>query len=149
MSATTKTEASLADRLSFAPFVALGALLLLAVVRPRAVIEVSVADFVVVTFILGGLAAWMSGRAIALTWRPYWHVVLYMAIFAIVVRWIHWALFGGTLLSLPFYLVDLVVVLSFATLGYRAFRTRQMTTQYRWLFARVNAFGWRRSNSAL
>lgn len=149
MNATTQPESSLADRLSLVPFVALAALIGLAVVRPGAVIEVSIADFLVVSLILGGSAAWMSGRAIAMTWRPYWHVVLYMVFFAVVVRWVHWALFGGTLFSLHFYLVDLVVVLSLATLGYRALRTHQMTTQYRWLFQRVNAFGWRRSNTAL
>ena len=133
---------------AYLPFAALAAVGLLAVVRPSSVIEVSAADFIVVTLVLGGGAAWLSGRAIALTWRPYWHVVAYMAAFALVVRWVHWALFGGTLLSLPFYLVDFVVVLSLATLGYRRLRTRQMTTQYRWLFQRVDAFAWRREDAA-
>jgi hypothetical protein len=142
------TDTTISNRVAFAPFVVLAALLVLAIVRPGAVIEVSVADFVVVSLILAGAAGWMSGRAIALTWRPYWHVVAYMVVFALVVRWIHWALFGGTLLSLHFYLVDLAVVLSMATLGYRAFRTQQMTTQYRWLFQKANSFAWTRSNSA-
>lgn len=142
------TGTPLLSRLALAPIVALGALLLLALARPGAVIEVSVADFVVVTLVLAGSAAWMSGRAIALTWRPYWHVAAYMLVFALVVRWIHWALFGGMLFSLHFYIVDLVVVLSLATLGYLALRTRQMTTQYRWLFEKANVFAWRRSSSA-
>ena len=38
------------------------------------------AVFILVTVVLGGGAAWLAGRAIALTWRPWWHVLLYMLI---------------------------------------------------------------------
>ncbi len=32
--------------------------------------------FLLVTVVLGGGAAWLAGRAIAATWRPWWHVVV-------------------------------------------------------------------------
>ena len=48
----------------------------------------------------------------ALTWRPVWHVVAYLLLLAGVVRFIHIALFDGTLLSLHYYLVDAAVVLA-------------------------------------
>jgi ABC-type polysaccharide/polyol phosphate export permease len=107
-------------------------------------IEVSYADLLVITFLIAGWAAWMTGRAIASTWRPYWHVVAYMIPFALVVRWVHFALFKGTMFSLHYFLVDLFVVLALATLGYRQVRVAQMTTQYRWLYERTGLFGWRR-----
>ncbi len=32
--------------------------------------------FILVTFFLGGGAAWLTGRAAAQTWRPIWQVVV-------------------------------------------------------------------------
>ena len=34
--------------------------------------EPSIWLFLLITVIMGGWAAWMTGRAIALTWRPFW-----------------------------------------------------------------------------
>ena len=60
------------------------------------------------------------------------------------VRFIHFALFGGTLLSLHYYLVDSAVCMAFALLGFRAARAAQMVTQYRWLYAPNGTLRWRR-----
>jgi len=59
------------------------------------------------------------------------------------VRFIHFALFEGTLLSLHYYIVDAVVILAIGSLGFRYTRARQMTTQYRWLYERTGPFSWR------
>jgi small-conductance mechanosensitive channel len=98
--------------------------------------EDSLGIFVLVTLLMGGGAAWLTGRAIAATWRPWWHVVGYALILAAAVRFFHFALFGGTLLSLHYYLIDLVVCLALGLLGYRVTRTGQMLSQYRWLSPR-------------
>ena len=63
--------------------------------------EGSFGVFLLVTVILGGGAAALSGRAIAETWRPWWQVVAYSFILGAAVRFFHFSLFGGTLLSLP------------------------------------------------
>jgi hypothetical protein len=60
------------------------------------------------------------------------------------VRFIHFALFEGTLLSLQFYAVDTVVCLIFGYLGFRATRVAQMTTQYSWINARAGFLRWTR-----
>ena len=104
--------------------------------------------FGLVTVLMGGWAAWMTGRAMALTWKPYWQLILYLLILAAFVRFIHFALFGGTLLTLHYYLVDAVVVLLIGSLGFRYRRARQMTTQYRWLYERTGPFGWRERSPA-
>ncbi len=110
--------------------------------------EPSVWLFLLVTVIMGGWAAWMTGRAMALTWRPYWQLIAYLLILAGAVRFIHYALFGGTLVSLHYYLVDAIVVLLIGSLGFRYRRARQMTTQYRWLYERTGPFSWRERASA-
>ena len=105
--------------------------------------EPSIWLFLLVTIIMGGAAAWMTGRAIAVTWRPFWNLILYLLILSAAVRFIHFALFQGTLLSLHYYVVDAIVVLIIGSLGFRYNRARQMTTQYRWMYERSGPFGWR------
>jgi hypothetical protein len=89
--------------------------------------------FLLVTVILGGGAAFLAGRAIAQTWRPWWQGMLYMFILGAAVRFIHFALFDGTLLSLPAYGLDTAVAIGFAALGFRITRARQMARQYGFL----------------
>ena len=106
--------------------------------------EVSLGAFLLVTVALGGGAAWLAGRALALKWRPYWYAVGYMLLFAGAVRFFHYALFGGTLVSPHYYAVDAAVLVLSASLGFRIMRARQMTSQYRWLYERQGPFFWRR-----
>ena len=110
--------------------------------------EPSVWLFLLVTCVMGGWAAWMTGRAVALTWRPVWQCVAATLVLAGAVRFIHFALFEGTLRSLHYYLVDAAVVTAIGLLGYRVTRARQMTTQYRWLYERTGPFSWREKASA-
>jgi len=100
--------------------------------------------FVLVTIILGGGAAWLSGRAVAGTWRPAWQVFVYCLILGCAVRFIHYSLFGGTLLSGHYYLVDTAVLMVFGFLGFRAARVSQMVTHYRWINEPAGPLRWRR-----
>ncbi len=95
-------------------------------------------SFLLVTVLLGGGAAWLSGRAIAQTWRPWWSVAAYMLILALAVRFIHYALFTGTLLSPHYYAVDAAVLILMATLGFRGTRAAQMARQYGFLNTSVS-----------
>lgn len=88
--------------------------------------------------------AMLTGRAIAGTWRPDWHVAIYMLMLACAVRFIHMALFDGTLLSLHYYVVDALVCLGFGYAGFRVTRVRQMVHQYSWLNVGAGTMRWRR-----
>jgi hypothetical protein len=100
--------------------------------------------FPLVTLAMGGAAAYLSGRAIAQTWRPFWHVPLYMLALSAVVRFCHFALFDEPFLSLPSYIVDFACAFAAAALGYRMVRAQQMRIQYSWLFRSSGPLGWRR-----
>jgi hypothetical protein len=106
--------------------------------------EDSFGVFLLVTIILGGGAAYLAGRAIAETWRPWWQVAVYSFILGATVRFFHFSLFGGTLLSAQYYLVDTAVCMALGFLGFRAARVRQMVTQYRWINEPVGRLRWRR-----
>jgi hypothetical protein len=97
-----------------------------------------------VTGVLGGGAAWLTGRAIALTWRPLWHAIAYVALLGCAVRFIHFALFQADLLALPSYLADTVFLVLVSCLSWQLARATQMVTQYRWLYRRTSPLTWRK-----
>jgi hypothetical protein len=106
--------------------------------------EVGIGEFLLVTVFLGGGAAYLTGRAVALTWRPWAQLAVYLVALTFAVRFIHYALFAGTLLSAHYALIDLVVLAALAALGQRVTRTRQMSSQYGWLYARRGPISWTR-----
>ncbi|HWB44207.1 MAG TPA: hypothetical protein VG900_02100 [Hyphomicrobiaceae bacterium] len=99
--------------------------------------------FLLVTVAMGGSAAFTTGRAVAHTWRPLWHIPVYMLGIAAAVRFFHYALFGEPLLSLPSFIVDFAVAVLAAGAGYRITRVNQMARQYGWLYRRVGPLHWR------
>jgi hypothetical protein len=106
--------------------------------------EGSFGIFLLVTVFLGGGAAFLAGRAIAATWRPWWQIVAYSFILGATVRFFHFALFGGTLLSAHYYTVDTAVCIALGSLGFKAARAAQMVTQYRWINEPQGRLRWRR-----
>lgn len=105
--------------------------------------EPSIWLFLLVTVIMGGWAAWMTGKAVASNWRPPATLFAYILLLGVAVRFIHFALFHGTLLSPRYYLVDTLVLLAVGFVGWRHTRVTQMTTQYRWLYERSGPLSWR------
>jgi hypothetical protein len=103
----------------------------------------SLLQIVLVTGVLGGGAAFLAGRAIAQTWRPFWQLVLYMLPLGAAVRFVHFALFEGTLLSPLSYAADTLYLLLLGALAWRMTRAAQMATQYYWLYARTGPLTWR------
>ncbi len=99
--------------------------------------------FVVLTLLIGGGAAFLAGRGLAWGWRPLWRLFFYMALLAGAVRFFHYALFDGSLLSSYYYAVTYVVLLAAGLLGFRTMRTTQMVTQYYWLYERTSPLTWK------
>jgi hypothetical protein len=85
---------------------------------------------------------------VALTWRPVINVVVYAVGLSLAVRFIHYALFNGSLLTLQYFLTDLVVLLALAALGFRFTQTSQMVGRYSWLYERQSPISWRAKNAA-
>jgi hypothetical protein len=105
--------------------------------------EATAADFLIVTLLLGGLAAYMTGRAVAAAWEPAWLAAAWMVPLGAAVRFIHFAFFHGTLLSVQFFVVDVVVLVLIALFGHRLSRTNRVTVGYPWMIARKGPLSWR------
>ena len=103
----------------------------------------SIPVFVGVTIIFMGGCAFMTGQAVANTWRPLWHVLAYCLGLGAADRFLSFALFGAPLLSLAGYLLDTALLAAIAAAAWRATRARRMCLQYPWLYERVGLFGWR------
>lgn len=103
----------------------------------------SVIQVLLVTLALGGGCAVLAGRAIALTWRGPWVAVAAMIPMGLAVRFVHFALFGETLVEPRAYLVETAILIVAATLSFRLTRVRQMVRQYYWLYERRGPLGWR------
>jgi hypothetical protein len=110
--------------------------------------ERSLGVFLLVSVAMGGGAAWLAGRAIAATWRPWWHIALYMMLLSLAVRFLHYALFDSRFLTLHYYLVDYAVCLAFGLLGFRLLRVTQMVTRYSWINQRTGMLRWRRRDQS-
>jgi len=105
--------------------------------------EPSVWQFFFITVMMGGWTAWRTGKSVAENWQNYGTLIIYVLLLGGAIRFIHHALFHGTMLTVQYYLVDTVVLLLFATLGYRYYRTRQMTNNYYWLYEKASPFSWK------
>ena len=66
--------------------------------------------FLGLTICIFGAAAWLTGAALAATWRPIWQVVAYGLLLTFFDRFLSWGLFGGNLLSLADCLRDFVAI---------------------------------------
>lgn len=100
--------------------------------------------FFVVTGLVIGFAAYMTGQAVANTWRPAWQLVVYVLLLGVVARFLIFALFDGELLSFTGYVASSALLMVIGVFAYRLTRARKMVHQYPWLYERVGLFGWRR-----
>jgi len=110
--------------------------------------------FIIITLLLGGGAAWMTGSAVAQSWQPVSKAILYMLLLAAAVRFLQYALAGGTPPAaladarapqlLTYFLTDFAILITIATLSHRIARASQMVAQYPWLYRRTSPISWKR-----
>jgi len=107
------------------------------------ILGTSVGDFIFVSLILGGGAGFLTGQGQAQNWASIRKVIPFVVLLACATRFLHFALFGGTLLSPTGFLIDLVWIGLCAVTAYQMTRAAKMVRQYPWLYERAGLFGWR------
>lgn len=106
----------------------------------QALLGTSFGVFFGITALLTGAAAFMTGQAIANTWRPYWQVWVYCALLGAAARFLIYGLFNGALWSLQGYLIGTALLILIGTFAFRLTRARRMVRQYPWLYRRTGLF---------
>lgn len=107
----------------------------------------SIGVFLGLTVVLVGGCAFLTGQAIANTWRSFWQILPYSLLLAATNRFLAFALFGETLLAVVPFLVSWAVVFGLGMLGYRITLADLMVHQYPWLYERQGLLGWREKRS--
>lgn len=107
------------------------------------IIGESLGVFIGLTVVIAGGCAFLTGQAIAATWRPYWNVIPYTLLLAATNRFLAYALFQEELLALIPYLVSAAVLWGLGTLGFRLTQVDLMVHQYPWIYERVGLLSWR------
>ncbi len=97
----------------------------------------------VLTVVFGCGAAWLAGRAIALTWRSPLMVLGAALLIGLAVRFLHFALFEDPLLDLRAFAAETGMMLAVGLLAWRRTRARQMVRQYYWLYEPRGWLSWR------
>ena len=105
--------------------------------------EPSIWQFFFVTCLLGGWAAWMTGRPAPRHGGRFQPGRLSPA-----ARHRHplhpsCAVRAARCSPLQYYIVDTIVLLIIGTIGYQYTRTNQMVTQYHWLYERASLLSWK------
>ena len=108
-----------------------------------ALLGVGPGAFFGLTVVIFGAAALAAGRALALNWRPAWHVLPYALLLGMGDRFLTYALFDGELLSVSGYAIASALLLALALLAYRPTQARLMVRQYPWLYEPAGPFSWR------
>jgi hypothetical protein len=109
--------------------------------------EQSILAFCLVSVAIGGWTAWRTGKGVATGWGALFpHVVLYTLLLGVGIRFIHHALYNGSMFSLHYYLVDTIILMVFSVLGFRYTRAQQMATKYYWLYEKTGPFGWKKKS---
>jgi len=95
--------------------------------------------------IFGGAAAWMSGRAVAENWRPFWQAIASGFLLALATRFLTCGLFDGELLSLVGYLRDGCLLAGLGAIAWRMRLAAKVADQYPWLYQSSGLFNWKAS----
>ena len=111
------------------------------------ILGTSLPVFIGLTLFVMGFCAYMTGVALAKTWRPVWQALPYCLLLGFADRFLVWSLFGGELLLFSGYLVHTALLLLICLFAYRTAYVRQMLTQYPWLYERSGLLNWREKKS--
>jgi len=98
--------------------------------------------------LLLGLAALLTGRAMAETWRPGLQLLPTALALAATERFLLFALFEAKLWSLGGFAAAFGLLLVALAASYYSARARKMVRQYPWLYESNGPFGWRPKRSA-
>jgi branched-chain amino acid transport system ATP-binding protein len=101
-------------------------------------------QFLLLTVIVFGFAAFMMGRALGDTWRPSWQNVAYGLLLGVANRLFQNFLCGNDVINLVAFVIGAAVLVAIALGAHRATQAHKMVTQYPWLYERAGPFSWRK-----
>ena len=102
-----------------------------------------IVPFFMMTVVFFGGAAFLTGQALAQSWRPGWQILPAALLLAAADRFLLYALFAAELASLSGFLIAAALLGAILSAAYYLTRARKMVQQYPWLYELRGPFGWR------
>jgi hypothetical protein len=109
----------------------------------EAALDASWPVFLGLTVGLFGLASFLTGQALATTWRPLWQVLPCVLLLTAFDRFLVFALFDGDLLAVTAFALHALLLAAICSTAFRLTQAHKMVAQYPWLYERDGPFGWR------
>jgi hypothetical protein len=103
----------------------------------------TVSAFFGLTVVLFGFAAFLTGQAMAQSWRPAWQIIPAALLLTVADRFLLYAMFDAELASPGGSLIAAGILAAIAGAAYYFTRAGKMVQQYPWLYQRRGLFGWR------
>ena len=110
---------------------------------PQLYSEGSLLHVIFLTFVLGCGCAWLTGQAIATSWRAAWVAAAAMVPVGFALRFLHFALFQEQLLEPVTWIFETACLIAVALVSWRYARAGQMVRQYYWLYESAGPLSWR------
>ncbi len=101
-------------------------------------------EFIFLTVIMFGGAAYMMGLSLAETWRPMAQCLPYGVLLGAANRLFGNFFFAHDVLSVPGLVVGTLFLILVALFAYRTTQARKMVAQYPWLYQRAGLMGWKK-----
>ena len=95
------------------------------------------------TLMIFGGAAWLTGGAVASTWRSPWQVVGYSLLLGLFDRFLAWGMFGSALFSPGGFIRDFSLILAIGLFSWRIRHVGRIVAQYPWLYVRRGPLSYR------
>ena len=108
-----------------------------------ALVGSTLGDFIFVSLILGGGAAYLTGQGVAREWGQPVNLIAWSLAIAFGTRFLHYALFDGLFIAPLGYLLDAALFWLVSNAAFRMTRAAKMVAQYPWLYERSGLFTWR------
>lgn len=106
-------------------------------------LEAPVGVFIVMTLIMFGGAAVLTGQAMGNGWQPAWKAAAYAVLLGVADRFMVAWLFQGDLLSIWGFVFHSGIFIAIALIAHRYTVARKMCGQYPWLYERAGPFRYR------
>jgi hypothetical protein len=103
----------------------------------------TVSAFFGLTAVLFGFVTFLTGQAMAQSWRPAWQIIPAALLLTVADRFLLYAMFGADLASPGGFLIAAAILAAITGAAYYFSRARKMVQQYPWLYERRGLFGWR------
>jgi len=97
--------------------------------------------YIGITWVVVGFATYMTGQALAQTWKPIWHLLIYALLLGLADRFLTFSLYDGELFSLSGFLIDTATIIVIGFFSYYSNRAKAMVKQYPWMYSRSGLFG--------